>query len=52
MRPALQLATDEHAPEAFRVNGVLANLPAFHRAFGVKPGDRLYHPESDRAAIW
>ncbi|MBI4346013.1 MAG: M13 family metallopeptidase [Elusimicrobia bacterium] len=49
---ALQMATDEHPPEAFRVNNVLSNLPAFHRAFGVRPGDRLYRAPEHRAAVW
>ncbi|MBI5202790.1 MAG: M13 family metallopeptidase [Elusimicrobia bacterium] len=49
---AMQLATDEHPPESFRVNVVASNLEAFHRAFGLKPGDKLYRAPADRAKIW
>lgn len=49
---ALQMATDPHAPESFRVNGVLSNFAPFYEAFGVEPGDKLHKPESDRVAIW
>jgi endothelin-converting enzyme len=30
---------DDHAPEEFRVNGVVANMDEFHAAFGVQEGD-------------
>ncbi len=44
--------TDVHAPGFLRVNGPLANLPAFHAAFGIKPGDAMYRAEDVRAVIW
>jgi putative endopeptidase len=47
-----RLATDPHSPPEFRVNQVLKNVPQFYEAFGVKPGDALYMPESERVAIW
>ena len=28
------------------------NLPEFYEAFDVKPGDRMYRPESARVKIW
>jgi putative endopeptidase len=43
---------DVHSLAKFRVNGPLPNLPEFYAAFGVKPGDKMYKPEKDRAMIW
>ncbi len=45
--------TDTHSPNKFRVNGVVFNVPEFYKAFpSVKPGDKLYRPESERPVIW
>ncbi len=45
--------TDTHSPAKFRVDGVVFNVPEFYKAFpGVKPGDKLYRPESERPVIW
>jgi putative endopeptidase len=49
---ASQLMTDVHAPSKERVNGPMANIPAFYEAFGVKPGDQMYRPDSLRVNIW
>jgi putative endopeptidase len=49
---ASQLMTDVHAPSKERVNGPMANIPAFYEAFGVKPGDKMYRPDSLRVNIW
>ncbi len=46
------IMSDVHAPTALRVNGPLANLPAFHAAFGIKPGDPMYRDEESRVRIW
>ncbi|OFX18594.1 MAG: hypothetical protein A2041_03355 [Bacteroidetes bacterium GWA2_31_9b] len=43
---------DEHPIPENRVNSPLANMPEFHAAFGVEPGDALYLPEDKRASIW
>jgi putative endopeptidase len=43
---------DVHSLGKFRVNGPLRNLPEFHVAFNVKPGDYMYLPENERAVIW
>lgn len=43
---------DVHSLGINRVNGPIANMPEFHRAFDVKPGDALYIPEEQRASIW
>jgi len=47
-----QLAADPHAPPYYRVNGVVRNIDAWYRAFGVKPGDALYLAPEDRVKIW
>ena len=47
-----QIMTDVHSPEQFRVNGPLSNIPEFHKAFNVKPGDKMYQPDSARVIIW
>jgi putative endopeptidase len=49
---AMQVATDVHAPAKFRVNGPLPNVPAFYEAFGVKPGDKMYLPDTARVNLW
>lgn len=49
---ATQLMIDVHAPSKERVNGPMANIPVFYDAFGVKPGDKMYRPDSLRVAIW
>jgi len=43
---------DVHSPAKFRVNGILPNVPQFYEAFPIKPGDKMYLPESERAKIW
>ncbi len=47
-----QLATNPHSPGEFRCNGVVRNLTEFYEAFGVKKGDKLWLPASDRVRIW
>ena len=49
---ASQLMTDVHAPAKERVNGPVVNIPEFYDAFGVKPGDKMYRPDSLRVVIW
>jgi len=48
----LLLAVDVHGPNAFRVNGPLANMPEFARAFGCHQGDPMVRPHSVRVNIW
>jgi len=43
---------DVHSLGINRVNGPIANMPEFHAAFNVKPGNNLYLPEEERASIW
>lgn len=49
---ASQLMTDVHAPAKERVNGPVVNIPEFYEAFGIKPGDKMYHADSLRVSIW
>jgi putative endopeptidase len=49
---ASQLLTDVHSPAQYRVNGPMADVPEFYHAFGVKPGQKLYIPDSARVKIW
>lgn len=47
-----QLQTDPHSPGAFRINGIVRNFDEWYKAFGVKPGDKLYLPPAQRLRIW
>ncbi|MDX2192232.1 MAG: M13 family metallopeptidase [Gemmatimonadales bacterium] len=47
-----QVLTDPHAPNQYRVNQVLRNMPEFAEAFGVKEGDRMWLAPAERVAIW
>ena len=49
---ASRLLTDVHSPAQFRVNGPMADVPAFYAAFDVKPGQKLYRADSARVVIW
>jgi len=51
-RIATQLLTDVHAPAKNRVNGPFPNVPDFYEAFNVKPGDKMYLPDSARVHLW
>lgn len=46
------LLSDVHAPAKWRVNGPLANMPAFHEAFGVKASDPMYRSPAEQVHIW
>jgi putative endopeptidase len=47
-----QIGTSAYPPWEFRVNGLVQHLDAFHDAFGVAPGDRLYRTPADRVRVW
>lgn len=51
-RLASQVMVDVHSPAKERVNGPLVNLPEFYEAFSVKPGNKMYRPDSLRVTIW
>ncbi|MEO8763686.1 MAG: M13 family metallopeptidase [Ginsengibacter sp.] len=46
------LMTDVHSPAKFRVNGPFSDIDEFYKAFLVKPGDKMYLPDSLRVKIW
>jgi putative endopeptidase len=51
-RLAREVMTDLHAPAKERVNGPVVNIPEFYEAFAVKPGDKMFRPDSLRVSIW
>lgn len=46
------VTVDPHSPAKFRVNGPLANLPEFARAFACKEGDAMVRPAAERCEVW
>jgi predicted metalloendopeptidase len=46
------LMSDPHAPEKYRVNGVVVQMPSFYAAFGVKRGDGMYLDPEHRVTLW
>jgi len=53
IRPAearLRVTIDPHAPDQYRVNGTMANLPQFQDAFHVPPGSPMANAR--RCVIW
>ncbi|HEY2857078.1 MAG TPA: M13 family metallopeptidase [Terracidiphilus sp.] len=49
-RARMQVQTDAHSPQKFRVNGVVRNMPEFGQAFGCKPGQAM-EPEN-MCRVW
>jgi putative endopeptidase len=49
---ASQLLTDVHSPAKYRVNGPFPNVPDFYSAFSIKPGSKMYLPDSARVVLW
>jgi putative endopeptidase len=47
-----QIVSDSHAPDQYRVNGVLRNMDTWYKAFNVKPSDKLYLSPKNRVRIW
>ena len=46
----LQVQTDPHSPDKFRVNGVVQNMPEFGKAFGCKTGQPMVPANACR--VW
>lgn len=44
--------TDVHSLGENRVNATLRNIETFFDAFGIKEGDKMWRPESERVVIW
>ncbi|SEM55679.1 putative endopeptidase [bacterium A37T11] len=47
-----QVKVDPHAPAQFRAIAPLVNTDAFHDAFDIKDGDKMYKPREQRIVIW
>lgn len=43
---------DPHSLGEWRVNGALPHIDAWYEAFGVKKGDKMFIPESERLQLW
>ena len=48
----VQVTRGPHAPGNFRAFGAVVNHPAFHEAFGTRPGDAMYKAPEDQVRIW
>ncbi|MFN0204591.1 MAG: M13 family metallopeptidase [Bacteroidia bacterium] len=48
----LQIKTDPHSPNEWRVRGPLSNIAEFYSAFGIKEGDKMSRPAADRVKVW
>ena len=44
--------SDVHALGRWRVNGALPHVDAWYEAFGVKEGDKMFIPKSERLELW
>ena len=49
---ANQLLTDVHSPIQYRVNGPFVSVKEFYEAFDIKPGSKMFRPDSLRVTIW
>lgn len=47
-----RLLTDVHSPAKYRVDGPFVDVDEFYTTFSVKPGDKMYRPDSLRVKIW
>jgi putative endopeptidase len=44
--------SDPHSLGRWRVNGALPHIDMWYEAFGVKEGDKMYLPKSERLPLW
>ncbi|MEP6596098.1 MAG: M13 family metallopeptidase [Ginsengibacter sp.] len=51
-RERSQVMSNPHSTPMYRVNNPMSDVPAFYEAFDVKPGDKMYVPDSLRAQVW
>ena len=49
---ASRLKTDPHSPSELRCNVPVSNVAAWYKAFDIKPTDKMYRAEKDRARVW
>jgi putative endopeptidase len=48
----MSISNNPHSPPMYRVNGPFSNMPEFYKAFNIKPGDKMYRPDSLRVKVW
>jgi putative endopeptidase len=48
----MSISTNPHSPPMYRTNGPMSNMPGFYKAFNVKPGNKMYRPDSLRVKVW
>jgi putative endopeptidase len=46
------VVTMPHSPPQYRVNGIVAHIPAYYTAFDVRAGDSLFREPGHRVRIW
>ena len=44
--------SDSHSLGRWRVNGALPHIDAWYEAFGIKEGDKMFIPKSERLQLW
>jgi endothelin-converting enzyme/putative endopeptidase len=47
-----RLVTDPHSPSEYRVNGIVRNMDAWYKAFGITKESKMYLAPADRVRIW
>lgn len=47
-----RVKSDPHSLGKWRVDGALPHIDAWYKAFNVRPGDKMYIPESERLKLW
>lgn len=48
----VQIKTGRHTPGRYRAIGSIVNMDAFHQAFDIQQGDKMYIKPADRIEIW
>jgi putative endopeptidase len=48
----MSISTNPHSPPMYRTNGPMSNMTSFYKAWNVKPGDKMYRPDSARVKVW
>ena len=48
----VRATTDPHSPSQYRINGVVVNMPEFHKAFGCKAGQPMTKPREKICKVW
>ncbi|MGR5095995.1 M13 family metallopeptidase [Vibrio maritimus] len=47
-----RILSDPHAPNQFRINGIVRNIDAWYEAFNVTKDSKMYLPPEERVKIW